>query len=94
MTSATPDGNGGYVINGEKWFVTVGDVADVFIVLAYVQPEKAPTMFLIDADTPGVRMTHVPRSPTPSSTSIRSSPSRTSGWGARPFSAASAKVWI
>ena len=28
LTSATPDGDGGYVINGEKWFVTVGDVAD------------------------------------------------------------------
>ena len=35
-TTATPDGNGGYVINGEKWFVTVGDVADYLIVLAYV----------------------------------------------------------
>lgn len=61
VTSATPDGKGGYVINGEKWFVTVGDVADFFIVLAYVQPENAPTMFLIDAGTPGVRMKHVPR---------------------------------
>ena len=60
-TSATRDGNGGYIINGEKWFVTVGDVADFFIVLAYVQPENAPTIFLIDADTPGVTMTHVPR---------------------------------
>ena len=41
--------------------IHVGDVADFFIVLAYVQPENAPTMFLIDAGTPGVRMKHVPR---------------------------------
>ena len=50
-TTATPDGNGGYVVNGEKWFVTVGDVADFLIVLAYVQPGHAPTIFLVD---PGV----------------------------------------
>ena len=61
LTSATPDGDGGYVINGEKWFVTVGDVADYLIVLAYVQPEHAPTMFLVDVDTPGVKITNVPR---------------------------------
>jgi len=61
LTSATPDGDGGYVINGEKWFVTVGDVADYLIVLAYVQPEHVPTMFLVDADTPGVKITNVPR---------------------------------
>jgi acyl-CoA dehydrogenase len=56
-----PDGKGGHVINGEKWFVTVGDVADYLIVLAYVQPEHAPTMFLVDVDTPGVKITNVPR---------------------------------
>lgn len=61
QTTATPDGNGGYVINGEKWFVTVGDVADYLLVLAYVTPQKSPTMFLVDADTPGVRITNVPR---------------------------------
>ena len=46
---------GGYVIDGEKWFVTVGDVADYLIVLANVLPERAPTLFLVDKDTPGVR---------------------------------------
>ena len=51
-TTATPDDNGGYVINGEKWFVTVGDIADFLIVLAYVEPEHAPTMFLVDVGTP------------------------------------------
>ncbi len=60
-TTATPDGKGGYIINGQKWFVTVGDVADFLIVLAYIEPEHAPTMFLIDVATPGVKITDVPR---------------------------------
>src|SRR4051812_36286662 len=59
-TTATPDGDG-YRIDGEKWFVTVGDVADFLIVLANVQPENAPTLFLVDKDLPGVRVNRVPR---------------------------------
>jgi alkylation response protein AidB-like acyl-CoA dehydrogenase len=39
----------------------VGDVADYLIVLAFVEPEHAPTMFLVDVDTPGVKITNVPR---------------------------------
>jgi acyl-CoA dehydrogenase len=53
--------DGGFRINGEKWFVTVGDVADFLIVLALVPPERAPTLFLIDKDTPGVRVLRTPR---------------------------------
>jgi butyryl-CoA dehydrogenase len=53
--------DGGYRINGEKWFVTVGDVADYLIVLALVLPERAPTLFLVDRDTPGVEVQRVPR---------------------------------
>ena len=52
---------GGYAIDGEKWFVTVGDVADYLIVLALVLPERAPTLFLIDKATPGVRVNRTPR---------------------------------
>jgi butyryl-CoA dehydrogenase len=59
-TTATPDGDG-YRIDGEKWFVTVGDAADFLIVLALVQPENAPTLFLVDKDLPGVRVNRVPR---------------------------------
>jgi len=58
-TTAKRDGDG-YVIDGEKWFVTVGDVADYLILLAQV-PDAGPTMFLVDADTPGVRISRVPR---------------------------------
>jgi acyl-CoA dehydrogenase len=52
---------GGFRIEGEKWFVTVGDVADFLIVLALVMPGRAPTLFLIDKDLPGVRVLRTPR---------------------------------
>ncbi|WP_042388008.1 acyl-CoA dehydrogenase family protein [Streptacidiphilus melanogenes] len=53
--------DGGWLINGEKWFVTVGDHADFMILLAAAGEEKAPTLFLVDKDTPGIEMTRVPR---------------------------------
>jgi acyl-CoA dehydrogenase len=53
--------DGGFRIEGEKWFVTVGDVADFLIGLAVVIPERAPTLFLIDKNTPGVRVLRTPR---------------------------------
>jgi butyryl-CoA dehydrogenase len=53
--------DGGFRIDGEKWFVTVGDAADYMIVLANVMPERAPTLFLVDKDTPGVRVLRTPR---------------------------------
>jgi butyryl-CoA dehydrogenase len=52
---------GGYVLNGEKWFVTVGDVADHILVGAVVGEERAPTMFVVDMDAPGVRTVRTPR---------------------------------
>jgi butyryl-CoA dehydrogenase len=52
---------GGFAIDGEKWFVTVGDAADYLIVLALVLPERAPTLFLIDKATPGVAVLRTPR---------------------------------
>ncbi|MFD9977565.1 acyl-CoA dehydrogenase family protein [Streptomyces sp. NPDC059017] len=54
----TPEG---WVLNGEKWFVTVGDHADFMIVLAAAGEEGAPTLFLVDKETPGIEMTRVPR---------------------------------
>src|SRR3954453_11423500 len=59
-STATRTG-GGFRLNGEKWFVTVGDAADFLIVLANVMPERAPTLFLVDKDTPGVRVLRTPR---------------------------------
>jgi acyl-CoA dehydrogenase len=59
-TVAEPDGDGGYRVSGEKWFVTVGDVADFLIVLALVLPDRTPTLFLVDKNLPGVRVKRVP----------------------------------
>ncbi|MGX1564996.1 acyl-CoA dehydrogenase family protein [Streptomyces sp. NPDC055506] len=59
-TTATKNDQG-WVLNGEKWFVTVGDHGDFMIVLAAAGPERAPTLFLVDKDTPGIEMTRVPR---------------------------------
>jgi acyl-CoA dehydrogenase len=59
-TVAVPADDGGYRITGEKWFVTVGDVADFMIVQALVGPERAPTLFLVDKDSPGVSVKRTP----------------------------------
>ncbi|MEU0375385.1 acyl-CoA dehydrogenase family protein [Streptomyces sp. NPDC006283] len=60
-TTATRTTDGQWDINGEKWFVTVGDHADFLIVLAAAGEDRAPTLFLVDKDTPGIEMTRVPR---------------------------------
>jgi butyryl-CoA dehydrogenase len=52
---------GGYRVDGEKWFVTVGDVADFLIVMAVVLPEASPTLFLVERDAPGVSIERTPR---------------------------------
>lgn len=53
--------DGGYKINGEKWYVTVGNVADFLLVHAHVDgdPEKA-TVFFVEKDTPGVSIKRTP----------------------------------
>jgi len=54
--------DGRFVLNGEKWFVTSGDVADYVIVHANVDgdPDK-PTLFLVDKALPGVRIAREPK---------------------------------
>jgi acyl-CoA dehydrogenase len=54
--------DGRFVLNGEKWFVTSGDVADYIIVHANVDgdPDK-PTLFLVDKALPGVRIAREPK---------------------------------
>ena len=56
-TTATRDGDG-WRIDGVKWFVTVGDVADHLLVLAMA--DGGPTMFIVDKDLPGVVVRRVP----------------------------------
>ena len=57
---ATDDG---WRINGEKWFVTSGDVARVLIVMANVVDgaDRLPTLFLVEPDAPGVEFVDDPR---------------------------------
>ncbi|MGZ8618562.1 MAG: acyl-CoA dehydrogenase family protein [Actinomycetota bacterium] len=62
MVTTTARRNGdGWVIDGEKWHVTSGDVADFFELHVHVDgdPAKA-TVFLVDKDTPGVRLVRTP----------------------------------
>jgi acyl-CoA dehydrogenase len=51
--------DGGWVIDGEKWFVTYGTVAAVYIVVAVVEGD-GPTLFLVPAGTPGVEVVDDP----------------------------------
>ena len=51
-TTARPDGDG-WVIDGEKWFVTSGDVAAAHIVVANAEGH-GPTLFIVDASSDGV----------------------------------------
>jgi acyl-CoA dehydrogenase len=54
--------DGGWVLNGEKWFVTSGDVAAVYIVMAkaLVEGEELPTLFLVDAASDGIEVVDDP----------------------------------
>ena len=60
-TTAVRDGDG-WLINGEKWFVTGPDNTDFMVVQATVVEgdERLPTLFFVDYNTPGVRMTADP----------------------------------
>ncbi|MDP9234453.1 MAG: acyl-CoA/acyl-ACP dehydrogenase [Actinomycetota bacterium] len=61
VTTAVRDGDG-YVITGEKWYVTVGDVADFILVHAHVDGDAGkPTVFIVDKDLPGVKVVRTPR---------------------------------
>jgi acyl-CoA dehydrogenase len=55
--------DGGYRINGEKWFVTSGDVASVHIVMANVIDggERLPTLFCVDDDLDGIEVVADPQ---------------------------------
>ena len=49
-----------WVINGHKWFSSNGSIADFLIVMAVTDPDARPhqraSMFIVDADTPGVKI--------------------------------------
>jgi acyl-CoA dehydrogenase len=60
-STAVPS-DGGWRINGEKWFVTYGDIASVYIVMAnaLVDGERQPTLFLVDSERPGIEVVDDP----------------------------------
>jgi alkylation response protein AidB-like acyl-CoA dehydrogenase len=53
---------GEYLLNGEKWFVTGPSDTDFMIFHCHVleDGERRPTLFLVDYDAPGVRLTADP----------------------------------
>jgi acyl-CoA dehydrogenase len=52
----------GWSIDGEKWFVTYGDIAHVYIVMAkaLVDGGELPTLFLVERGTPGIEVVDDP----------------------------------
>jgi acyl-CoA dehydrogenase len=52
----------GFRLNAEKWFVTAGDVAAVYVVMANVVDgaERLPTLFVVDRDRGGVEIVDDP----------------------------------
>jgi acyl-CoA dehydrogenase len=60
-TTALPDGDD-LVINGQKCFVTSGELADILTVFAQTDPERGArgvSAIVVPADTPGIRVTKV-----------------------------------
>jgi len=59
--TAVPTGSG-FRLNAEKWFVTAGDVASVYVVMANVVDggDRLPTLFVVDRDRPGVEIVDDP----------------------------------
>jgi alkylation response protein AidB-like acyl-CoA dehydrogenase len=58
LTSATKC-DGGYKINGEKWYVTSANLADYFFLQAILE-NGDHALFLLDIDTPGAEVTANP----------------------------------
>jgi alkylation response protein AidB-like acyl-CoA dehydrogenase len=52
----------GFRLNAEKWFVTAGDIAAVYVVMANVidGADRLPTLFVVDRDRPGVEIVDDP----------------------------------
>jgi acyl-CoA dehydrogenase len=59
-TRAVRQADGGYVLDGHKWFTSNGSIADFLIVMAVTDPDAEPhrraSMFVVPVDTPGVTL--------------------------------------
>jgi alkylation response protein AidB-like acyl-CoA dehydrogenase len=62
ITATAERTDGGFRVRGEKWFVTSGDVADVYVVMANVidGPDRLPTLFVVDRKLPGIEIVENP----------------------------------
>ena len=69
QTKAEKTGNGTWVLNGRKHFITGGEEASVALVFAVTDQEKRAkggiTAFFVDADTPGYSVTRIQRTMSP-----------------------------
>jgi alkylation response protein AidB-like acyl-CoA dehydrogenase len=69
QTKAEKTGEGTWVLNGCKHFITGGDEADVALVFAVTDGEKRAqggiTAFFVDRDTPGYSVTRIQRTMSP-----------------------------
>jgi alkylation response protein AidB-like acyl-CoA dehydrogenase len=57
--TAVRDGND-YVLNGEKWYVTSGNLADFFWFQAKLPDEDDEALFLVDQGLPGIEIVATP----------------------------------
>ncbi|WP_327168898.1 acyl-CoA dehydrogenase family protein [Streptomyces subrutilus] len=61
-TTAVPDGDDGYVLDGVKLWTTNGVVADLLVVMARVPKSEGHrggiTAFVVEADSPGITVEH------------------------------------
>jgi alkylation response protein AidB-like acyl-CoA dehydrogenase len=58
QATAERDGNGGWRLNGEKWFVTSEGQPGVYVVAAVAEGEQ--TLFLVEPDAPGLEIARTP----------------------------------
>jgi alkylation response protein AidB-like acyl-CoA dehydrogenase len=61
--TAQPTADGGYVLTGEKWFVTGPPDTDFMLFHCHVirDGERLPTLFLVDYDAPGLTIAEDPQ---------------------------------
>jgi acyl-CoA dehydrogenase len=52
--------DGGWLLSGEKWYVTCGDLATLLLVQANAGEAREPTLFLVDKAADGVEIVDVP----------------------------------
>jgi acyl-CoA dehydrogenase len=59
-TTAVPDGNENYMLNGEKWFSSVASIADIAVIMARTATDgprhRQFTTFIVELPHPGYRI--------------------------------------